>query len=219
MDTTIKGVEIEWGLRDGRNRERVVDLLIDAFGPKLMHLELMCDDTETLRTLLRRSINTDMGVYALDDGDVVGFAALDYGPARRFFDVRLRPLIETFGFWGGLMRWSARALFGIENNGRRSALRVEMIAVAQAARGRGVGTSLLTAVREHARDLALHRVTLEVVDTNPRARRLYEQVGYRVIKRTRYGGLTRAGGFTAVDFMEQSVSDPHSGGNADESDD
>ena len=46
-------------------------------------------------------------------------------------------------------------------------------------RGRGLGTEATRLVVEHAlRTLGLHRVGLEVYDFNPRARRVYEKVGF-----------------------------------------
>ena len=45
--------------------------------------------------------------------------------------------------------------------------------------GRGIGTRTLRAVLSHAFDtVGLHRVSLEVYDHNPRARRLYERIGF-----------------------------------------
>lgn len=45
--------------------------------------------------------------------------------------------------------------------------------------GRGIGTRTLRAVLSHAFDtVGLHRVGLEVYDHNPRARRLYERIGF-----------------------------------------
>lgn len=45
--------------------------------------------------------------------------------------------------------------------------------------GRGIGTRALRSVLSHAFDtVGLHRVGLEVYDHNPRARRLYERIGF-----------------------------------------
>ena len=47
-------------------------------------------------------------------------------------------------------------------------------------RGRGLGTEATRLVVEHAlTTMGLHRVTLEVYDFNPRARHVYEKVGFR----------------------------------------
>ncbi|HET7736010.1 MAG TPA: GNAT family protein [Nocardioidaceae bacterium] len=44
--------------------------------------------------------------------------------------------------------------------------------------GRGLGTEATRLTVQHAFDAGLHRVELEVYDFNPRARRVYEKVGF-----------------------------------------
>lgn len=54
------------------------------------------------------------------------------------------------------------------------------IAVHESERGRGIGTLLLHALAERAREAGLTRLSLSVDTDNP-ARRLYERLGYRTI--------------------------------------
>jgi ribosomal protein S18 acetylase RimI-like enzyme len=75
------------------------------------------------------------------------------------------------------------------------------IAVAAPARGRGIGTLLLTEVEAVAREEGKARVELQVVDTNPRARELYARVGYIVVKSETFGFLRPLLGFGGVDTM------------------
>jgi RimJ/RimL family protein N-acetyltransferase len=46
--------------------------------------------------------------------------------------------------------------------------------------GRGLGTEATRLAVAHAFGVGMHRVELEVYDFNPRARRVYEKVGFRV---------------------------------------
>lgn len=50
--------------------------------------------------------------------------------------------------------------------------------VAAHVRGSGVADALVTALLDHARDLGLHRVTLDVADDNGRAAAFYERLGF-----------------------------------------
>lgn len=48
-----------------------------------------------------------------------------------------------------------------------------------AGRGRGLGTEATRLIVEHGlRTMGMHRISLEVYDFNPRARRVYEKVGF-----------------------------------------
>jgi ribosomal protein S18 acetylase RimI-like enzyme len=55
-----------------------------------------------------------------------------------------------------------------------------MIAVTEAAEGRGAGAALMRAAEDWARACGYSRLTLNVFDGNDRARRMYERFGYQV---------------------------------------
>ena len=76
---------------------------------------------------------------------------------------------------------------------------------------RGVGTQLMAALEAHARAAGLRAVELEVVDTNPDARRLYERLGFVVLKEAHYGRLTASGGFTGATYMRKEVAGERGG--------
>ena len=75
-------------------------------------------------------------------------------------------------------------------------LRIDSLAVAPNERGSGVGRLLLHEVFALARERGFTSVILEVVDSNPRARNLYELLGFRSTAVYRYPWLTRGQGFT-----------------------
>jgi RimJ/RimL family protein N-acetyltransferase len=56
--------------------------------------------------------------------------------------------------------------------------------VAAHARGRGVADALVEALLDHAREMGLRRVTLDVADDNPRARGFYRRMGFVPTGRT-----------------------------------
>ena len=62
---------------------------------------------------------------------------------------------------------------------RSDIARLYSIAVADAARGRGLGEALLAAAEDAAREHACARMRLEVRQDNSAAIRLYERLGYR----------------------------------------
>ena len=66
----------------------------------------------------------------------------------------------------------------------------------------GVGTQLLTAVASFGREQGYRAICLDVVDTNPGARRLYERAGFAPTITRSYPFL-RPFGFTAVTTMRQ----------------
>jgi GNAT superfamily N-acetyltransferase len=57
---------------------------------------------------------------------------------------------------------------------------VGMIAVTEAAEGRGAGAALMSAAEDWARSRGYQKLTLNVFEGNHRARRMYERFGYQV---------------------------------------
>jgi ribosomal protein S18 acetylase RimI-like enzyme len=53
-----------------------------------------------------------------------------------------------------------------------------MLAVAPAARGRGVGAALTSAVLDRARELGAHRVVMSSLHLMKTAHRMYERLGF-----------------------------------------
>lgn len=79
---------------------------------------------------------------------------------------------------------------------------LESLAVDARYRGHGVGTLLLERCFEESRQAGKREISLHVVDTNPRAKRLYERMGFRTVRTERFGWIaSRWMGFSAQYFM------------------
>ena len=78
-------------------------------------------------------------------------------------------------------------------------VQVNGLAVAPAARGRGVALALLAAAEDQARSQGAAKVTLRVLGTNVAARRVYERAGYLVEGRLR--GEFRIDGVDVDDLL------------------
>lgn len=75
------------------------------------------------------------------------------------------------------------------------------ILIGAAGRGRGLGTEATQLTIEHGlTTMGLHRITLEVYDLNPRARHVYENVGF-VYEGTGRGALLFDGAWFDVHYM------------------
>lgn len=112
----------------------------------------------------------------------------------------LAHLRRILGWWGAVRAVTVRS-FG-EHRPTRGELYVDGIAVDPAVRGQGIGTRLMAEIAAVGREGRFRWVRLEVVDTNPRAQRLYERLGYRVTDVQRFGYMRRFIGFGGVTTME-----------------
>lgn len=155
--------------------------------------------------LLTATLNLDMTMGALVDGALLGVAGL-HSQDGIYSHVVLRESIAALGPARGLYAWVALNLFSIGAGCPAGELRVAALAVDAAARGQGVGSRLLEAVFDKAQREDYRAVRLEVVDTNTGARRLYERLGFALVKTHRYPFIRHWLGFSGDYVMVKELS-------------
>lgn len=193
-------------LNEEQKRE-VARLYADAFWLKLRHLWLFPSTREEAVEVFVHAICYDRGFYAVDDaGRLLGFTGVETG-RNYFVNMSWMCLRKVYGGLAVLWRLVAYRGFRLFH-GRYPGemLHIDAIVVSGEARGLGIGTRLLEAVFLEARNRNLGSAGLEVVDTNPKARKLYERLGFRVVREERFGILTRRAGFAGVMTMEKPLS-------------
>ena len=109
-------------------------------------------------------------------------------------------MTRIYGWFGGT--WRGLILSTLERDLAPGVLLMDGICVDADARGLGVGTALLDAIKEHARQADLNSVRLDVIDTNPRARALYERRGFEPMGTTHTGVLRHLFGFRSATTMQ-----------------
>jgi len=147
-------------------------LYCDAFREKLSPF---LGPIERAAQFLAMGLNSDRAFVALRDGDVVGIAGFKLSNAGLF-----EPSVGQF--WREYKFSAPVRMLGLallEREEVADCLLMDGIAVRDDARGKGIGTRLLRAIEGHARSLGKHSIRLDVIDTNPGARRLYERFGFR----------------------------------------
>ena len=92
-----------------------------------------------------------------------------------------------------------RGLF--ERKAQEHELLMDGIAVSEDYRGKGVGTALFKALIEYAKNNHYQRIRLDVIDTNPDARRLYERLGFSAERTNTFEVLRPLLGFGAATTM------------------
>jgi ribosomal protein S18 acetylase RimI-like enzyme len=111
----------------------------------------------------------------------------------------LADMAAVYGWAGAL--WRQALLATLARDAGEARFLLDGLVVAPEARGRGVGTRLLLAVADEARRRGHHEVRLDVVDENPRARALYERLGFRAVARHSTGPLRHVFRFRAATTM------------------
>jgi len=179
--TTIRPAEPT--LDEGRIFARHLDAAADGLVSMLLG-ERMTDVIAEAFTQPKSEYSFENVLAAERDGRIVGMGAGFGVDARRAFSDA--PLLQAQGFprWRyylmGLMWWPLFQRLSRVNEGEFYVLALSTDAEA---RGAGVGTALLNALENRARELGCQRLALDVDPKNERARRLYEHVGFAVESR------------------------------------
>ncbi len=192
------GTVVRRGVPDG-GEEQVAALYWEAFGRKLAPA---LGPPEKGRAFIAAHLDHGRGIVALVDGRVVGVAGYRLG-GRALTGGGARDVLSAYGVLRGLPRLAVLALF--ERAPATGELVMDGIAVDAAYRGRGIGGLLLAETAALAADHGCRRVRLDVIDTNPRARALYERHGFTHHRTERTPYLRDLMGFGAVTTMHRRI--------------
>jgi len=182
---------ITQGIPDA-DRDIAAGLYWDAFGGKLGKV---MGPKWKAQQFIKRVLRPDHALSAHSDtGRLLGVAGFKTHEGA-LVGGDFADLQAVFGLLGA--SWRALLLHALERDTENERFLMDGIFVLPAARGQGIGTALLDAITETAQMRGYREVRLDVIDTNPRARALYERQGFKAIKTQNIGPLRHVFGFRA----------------------
>jgi len=192
-------VQIRLGLPDTL-KPQAAQLYWQAFGGKLGRV--MGPDCRAHAYLLR-VLRTDHCICALsDNGDLLGIAGFK-SPLGSFVGGEAEDLRAIYGRVGAAWRGGLLRLLQSDIDNER--FLIDGICVARDQRGHGVGSALVTALMAEAIARGYPAIRLEVIDTNIRARALYERLGFSAWRSETLGPLRHVFGFSRAVTMVRAL--------------
>ncbi len=179
-----------------RQREVAIRLFWEAFKGKLS--PVMKPEAKALRFLDLVADPTHAISAVSRDGTLIGVAGFKTAEGS-FIGGDLKQLCDVYGTVGG--SWRGLVLSLLERPVQQDTLLMDGIFVRQSARGGGVGSALLSEIKEKAAGFSCSKVRLDVIDTNPRARALYERQGFVSQGTSDIGPLRHVFGFQKATTM------------------
>lgn len=167
-------MEINVGLPE-RFRQGATDLFWEGFGSKLRRP--LGKSEAKAKEFLGLTFDPDNVLLAIEDDGVLGFMGVSDTDHPMKTD-EWACARSVYGVWGAV--WRLALLAPMEQKPPKDGLYLEWIAVSSSARGRGIGTQMMSQVEDVARERGLFHVALDVIDSNPRAQALYAELGYDV---------------------------------------
>jgi ribosomal protein S18 acetylase RimI-like enzyme len=154
-------------------RSQVASLYDEAFGAKLA---IALPDPVLRLKLLEDSFDPSHSFVATSGMQVMGVAGFKSATGALTSGITPGRLRARLGVPGAIRAGLVLALF--ERSLHPGQLLMDGIAVSPAARGRGIGSRLLEQLKQFAAQEGYRSIRLDVIDTNPRARQLYERQGF-----------------------------------------
>ena len=193
------GITVQQGFPD-ELRSSAAELYDAAFGAKLA---IAMPNPISRTAVLKAGFNPEYSFVAIRDGEMVGIAGFKTGRGALTGGISFRVLKDELGFWAAIRAILALALF--HRNDVAGQLLMDGIGVSPKMRGSGIGTKLLHSLIEYSRTEGHRSIRLDVIETNPAARRLYERVGFVPVKTEHFAYLKWLLGFGAATQMKYSL--------------
>ncbi|MBT2989383.1 MAG: GNAT family N-acetyltransferase [Candidatus Thiodiazotropha sp.] len=177
-------------------KEQAVALYDEAFGRKI---SVAIEDDAKRREVLSSCFVLEHAISALSEDRLVGIAGLHTGKGSLTGGAEYKDLVSMLGFIQGNIAALLLSLY--ERKPRQGELVMDGITVLSGYRGRGIGGVLLDKVKEYALQNGFRSIRLDVIDTNPRAKVLYERNGFKAVKREEFPYLKKVLGFGGSETM------------------
>lgn len=181
-------------------RSKAAIIVDEAFGPKL---SVAVRSKEERVSLLTKAFVPQFAIAAFSNNELAGIAGLHTRDGSILEGMTYKALVSQLGILKGNRAAFILSLY--DKIPAKEDLYLDNIAVNCQFRSQGIGSLLLDNVFAYAKEHHYKRILLDVVDTNPRAKKLYEQKGFKTIKQETFPYLRWLLTFGGTTTMAQIV--------------
>jgi len=169
----MKNIEIAFGFFP-YERIKIAKLLYEPFSEKVKPI---FGSKEKSIEIYSRYLKSDGIIVARKDREILGVAGIKT-KKDNWLEIGVLEVLKEFGISIFRVAFLGLALKKSAKNG----LLLDVITVVKEARGKGIGTALLSFIIDFAEKERLPMIRLFVIEQNIKARKLYERMGFKIIK-------------------------------------
>jgi ribosomal protein S18 acetylase RimI-like enzyme len=153
-----------------------LQLYLKVFSEKLV--PILGTDNRVFE-MLTSNIATDKCIVAICNSKVVGIMGIQTNDGG-FLKLSLKTMIKIYGLFGGVFRMCSLLMF--YHSTAADELYIDGVAVVDEMRSKGIGSHFFHLLEKKALQMGVRSISLEVIDSNPRAKILYECLGFVTTK-------------------------------------
>jgi ribosomal protein S18 acetylase RimI-like enzyme len=174
----------------------------EAFGQKF---SVAVRSEEKRISLIQKGFIPEYAMVALSYNTLFGIAGFYTSAGSLTGGISYKDLLSELGFLKG--NWAAIIFSLYDRKPKTGELLMDGIAVHADSRGKGVGSQLLEKIAIYAQQNKFNSVRLDVIDINPKAKKLYERKGFKAVKTDWFPYLRWLLGFSGSTTMQLSVAE------------
>lgn len=193
---------IQRGFSDDQ-RIQVAELYDSAFSQKY---SIAVPDKEKRLRIFQAVFVPECSFVALHNDKVVGVAGFKTAENALLGGFSYQKLRQELGIFSAIR--ALIVLFLLDRESTPGQLLMDGIAVSGSMRGKGIGSKLLNSIITYATDNGYDSVRLDVINTNPKARKLYERTGFMAVKEESMSFLKYVFNFSSTLEMRYQTKDP-----------
>lgn len=167
-------VLIQVGIKAEHNEE-AARLYAKAFERKYVKI---LGSKEDIAELFVNGINGDRGISAISkNNELLGVAGFQLS-GKTLVGFKFKDYTKQYGFIKGLIKLIIFGIVFYRKPDEDKQLLMDGIVVKEGNRGKGIGKKLFEKLEEFATENNLSSLKLDVIDENPKAKKLYEKIGF-----------------------------------------
>ncbi len=159
---------------DEKDRSQATAIYLNAFKRKF---ENLIGEEKLIQGLFEKALDPTYCVCAYEDDKIIGIAGFHEG-SHGFVDIKYGDFIKMFGWFYGTWKAVITDMLFTRKPSSTDVFLMDGIAVDSNYRGLGVGSKLFDALISYGQSTGYKYIQLDVIDENPRAKALYERLGF-----------------------------------------
>jgi len=170
-------------------RLTAAQIFADALRDKLTPI---LGTTARAQQIIAQSLDPNHCLIALCNEKLAGVLGIQNAMGS-FLNLTLKSLRDEYGPMNGLFRYIG--LYLLHHDAEPDEWYFDGIAVADGMRGKGIGSALLNLLERKALEQRIRKLSLEVIESNRKAKQLYERLGFIEARRSNLWPFNRLLGF------------------------
>ncbi len=171
-------ISIRLGIKP-EHKEDAAKLFALAFKKKLVNI---LGNTEQVIALLKDNFCLNQAITAVtENGEIVGIAGFQIKKVP-LINLKYHDFVNYFGVVKGSYKFLLIYLIFDRKQDNKNQLLLNGIVVKDGFRGHGIGQKLIHELQVYAMNKNMDSIKLDVIDENPKAKKLYEKLGFRSVK-------------------------------------